>query len=334
MKTAILLLGHGSNLEDANQSLHEVARLIKAEKDCYIVEAAFLSLARPSISKGIESCVDKGAKRIVVIPYFLYMGAHVKRDIPQEIDEAKKRHPGIEIILGNHLDVHRKLIEIVLERVDEKIEPGVSIDDPGGIEKKSFEIIDNYISRNNIPDDERFIIRRVIHSTADFDFAKDLIFHKNSVKSGVEAMRQGKPLVVDVEMVKAGINKDLAGRLGIETACHIGDEDIRSESQKTHLSRAMLAMKKARDRIKGGIVAIGNAPTALREVIRLVREEEVRPALIIGLPVGLVGAVEAKDALRLLDEIPFITNKSRRGGSSVAAAVVNEMLNLALNIPR
>ena len=125
MKTAILLLGHGSNLEDANESLHGVARLIRTEKDYYIVEAAFLSLARPSISEGIESCIGKGAKRIVVIPYFLYMGAHVKKDIPNEIDEAKKRYPGIDIILGNHLDVHRKLMEIVLERVEEKIGPGI-----------------------------------------------------------------------------------------------------------------------------------------------------------------------------------------------------------------
>lgn len=125
MKTAILLLGHGSNVEDANESLHGVVRMIKAEKGCYIVEAAFLSLAKPSISEGIESCIEKGAKRIAVIPYFLYMGAHVKKDIPNEINEAKKRHPGIDIILGNHLDIHRKLIEIVLERVEEKIGPGI-----------------------------------------------------------------------------------------------------------------------------------------------------------------------------------------------------------------
>lgn len=125
MNTAILLLGHGSNLEDANESLHGVVRMIKAVDGCYIVEAAFLSLARPSISDGIESCIGKGAERIVVIPYFLYMGAHVKEDIPNEINEAKKRHPEIDIILGNHLGVHRKLIEIILERVEEKIGPGV-----------------------------------------------------------------------------------------------------------------------------------------------------------------------------------------------------------------
>ncbi|MEK7824976.1 MAG: CbiX/SirB N-terminal domain-containing protein [Nitrospirota bacterium] len=119
MKTAILLLGHGSSLEDANESLHGVVRMIKAVNDCYIVEAAFLTLARPSISEGIESCIGKGAERIVVIPYFIYMGTHVKEDIPNEINAAKKKHPEIEIIIGNHLGVHRKLIEIVLERVEE-----------------------------------------------------------------------------------------------------------------------------------------------------------------------------------------------------------------------
>ena len=334
MKTAILLLGHGSNLGDANESLHEVARLIKTEKDCYIVRAAFLSLARPSIGEGIELCVKDGAKRIVVIPYFLYMGAHVKRDIPNEIEEARLKHPDVNIILGNHLDVHRKLIEIVIERVEEKIEPGMPIDDPGGIEKKSFEIIDGYISRYNLPEKERIVIRRVIHSTAEFEFARDLVFHEDAVRDGIEAMRRGSPLVVDVGMVRAGINKDHANRLGIEIVCHIGDEDLKSESAKTHLSRAMLAMKKARNKIEGGIVAIGNAPTALREVIRLVKEDGVRPSLVIGIPVGLVGAVESKDALRLLDGVPFITNKGRRGGSSVATAIVNEMMNLALDISR
>lgn len=334
MKTAILLLGHGSNLEDANESLHEVARLIRTEKDCYIVEPAFLSLARPSIMEGIDLCVKEGAKRIVVIPYFLYMGAHVRRDIPHQIEEARQGHPGIDIILGNHLDVHRKLIDIVIERVEEKIEPTLPIDDPKWIENKSFEIIDNYILRYNLQEDERLIVRRVIHSTADFEFARGLVFYKDAIRKGVEAMRCGRPLVVDVEMVKAGINKDNLRKLGIEVGCYIGNEDIRSESQNKHISRAMLAMRKAKDRMEGGIVAIGNAPTALREVIRLVKEDGVRPSLIIGMPVGLVGAVEAKDALRLIDGTPFITNKGRRGGSSVAAAIVNEMLNLALNMSR
>lgn len=168
-----------------------------------------------------------------------------------------------------------------------------------------------------------------MHSTADFEFARELMFHKDAVSAGIEAVRCGRPLVVDVEMVRAGVNKDLARRFGIEIFSHIGDEDIRSESSRLHLARAMLAMRKAKDRIDGGIVAIGNAPTALREVIRLVKEEGVKPSLIIGIPVGLVGAVEAKDALESLDGIPFITNRGRKGGSPAAVAIVNEILILA-----
>jgi sirohydrochlorin ferrochelatase len=118
MKTAILLMGHGSRVAEANNALHAIAEMVKAETGCLIVEVSFREQHAPNIQKGIDDCVAQGATRILLYPYFLYAGAHVLEDLPEEIEAAAKRHPGLEMVLGKPLGVHRKLAEIVCERID------------------------------------------------------------------------------------------------------------------------------------------------------------------------------------------------------------------------
>ncbi len=121
MKTAVLLMAHGSRIAEANDAVREIAAMVKEMTGFDIVEASFREQHQPDIQQGIDVCVARGAERIVLIPYFLYMGAHVREDLPREMAAAKVRHPGIEFIMGRHLGVHRKLAEVVVERIGETL---------------------------------------------------------------------------------------------------------------------------------------------------------------------------------------------------------------------
>lgn len=199
--------------------------------------------------------------------------------------------------------------------------------DPKKIEKKSFEIIGRLLADCKISGLKKEVVKRVIHATADLNYASDLSFSKSAVESGVTAIRAGKSIVTDVTMVKAGINEKLLKSFGGRVICLINDREVIKQSRELKVSRAILALRKASKLADGSIVAIGNAPTALFELCDLVKKGKVRPALIIGIPVGFVGAVESKKTLRTL-KIPYITNKSRKGGSSIAAAIVNALLKI------
>jgi precorrin-8X/cobalt-precorrin-8 methylmutase len=207
------------------------------------------------------------------------------------------------------------------------------ISDPGEIEKKSFEIIEGLLSGKGLDGPEKDIVMRVVHATADPDFAESMVFSEGAAARGIKALAAGCGIVTDVKMLMAGISVKRPG-IPRETTCHISDPDILLKAKENGGTRAAAAMRKAayEGRMDGAIVAIGNAPTALYEVIRLVRDEGVRPALIVGVPVGFVGAAESKDALMSVGEVPYITNRGRKGGSPVAAAIVNAMIKLALKM--
>lgn len=199
---------------------------------------------------------------------------------------------------------------------------------PHEIEQESFRIIRGEIGAHGFSEDELAVAVRVIHATGDFDFRDILRFHPRAVESGVDALRRGCTVVTDVRMVEVGISGDRLAGFGGRTVCDIGSDDVRDAAKAEGLTRAAVAMRRNAGSIDGGIAAIGNAPTALLEVIRLVREEGVRPALVVGVPVGFVKAAESKDGLLTLD-VPYITAVGRKGGSPVAAAVVNALLRLA-----
>ena len=198
------------------------------------------------------------------------------------------------------------------------------------IEDASMQMIEDEVGEHNYNEKEWPIVRRIIHSTADFDFVdkNKLIFHKDAIESGINALRSGCSIVVDVNGVIGLLNKQNPKDFGNKIVCKISDPQIMDLAKKERKTRSQVSMRESKEEIDGGIVAIGNAPTALLEVIEMVREGIAKPALIIGIPVGFICASESKEELNRLEEVPFITNVGRKGGSSSAAAIVNALYKL------
>lgn len=199
--------------------------------------------------------------------------------------------------------------------------------DPEKIEEESFRIIEEEVGPHAFSDLEFQIVRRVVHATADFEFVKTIRFHPEAIVSGINALRSGASIVADVEMIQSGISKAGMKPLGGAVQCYISDEDIIASAKSLGITRAICAMRKAA-KTDAAIYTVGNAPTALFELIRLVREGVIAPALIVGVPVGFVAASESKEAL-LGIKTPFITTLGRKGGTPVAVAIINAMLRLA-----
>ncbi len=199
---------------------------------------------------------------------------------------------------------------------------------PQEIEAKSFEMIAEELGPHSFTHEQFPVVQRVIHASADFELGRSLVFHPDAVQAGVRAIREGRAIVADVQMVQAGISKPRIAKYGGEVHVYISDPDVAAEAKALNTTRAIISVRKACDAHYGAIFAIGNAPTALLELIRLVKEGLAKPSLIVGVPVGFVSAAESKEELRKLD-IPFITNGGRKGGSPVAVAAVNALSILA-----
>jgi len=197
------------------------------------------------------------------------------------------------------------------------------------IEDGSFAIIDAEAGDHGFPPAEWQVVRRVIHATADFDFASLVTFRGDAIGSGVAALRRGCPVVVDVKMIEVGLNAERLAAYGCEVHCFISDDDVIRAAKETNGTRAAEAMRKAKRRglLDGAIVAVGNAPTALLETARLVREEGARPALVVGVPVGFVSAAESKEAIAAVD-VPSVVARGRKGGSPIAVAILHALLVL------
>lgn len=176
------------------------------------------------------------------------------------------------------------------------------------------------------------IIERIIHSTADFDFAETTHFSPNAVEAGIAALKNGCPIICDVNMVRVGISQPRVADLGGTIDCFVAEPVVRQRAEATETTRSAMGIRWAAEQglIDGGLVVIGNAPTALFEAIKLI-DEGVRPALIVGVPVGFVSTVESKAALAEVTAVPWITTLGRKGGTPVAVAVVNALLRLAVD---
>ena len=197
------------------------------------------------------------------------------------------------------------------------------------IEDESMQIIENEIGSHSYNEQEWPIVRRVIHSTADFDFARDnkIIFHKDAIKNGLDALKNQCSIIVDVNGVVGLLNKQNPKDFGNNVICNISEPSIMEAAKEAGKTRAQMSMRISKIDMDGGIVVIGNAPTALLEVMEMIREGIARPALVIGIPVGFVSAVESKEELAKMD-IPFITNLGRKGGSPCVSAIVNALYKL------
>ncbi|WP_347987755.1 precorrin-8X methylmutase [Methylomonas sp. AM2-LC] len=199
------------------------------------------------------------------------------------------------------------------------------------IEHDSFAIVDSEVGSHTYQQDQWQIVRRMIHATADFEFNGLTEFSDNAVEVGVRAILAGAPIVADVEMICVGLSQPRLAHFGIKPHQFISDSDVIEAARKVNSTRAVQAMCKANQQglLDGGIVAVGNAPTALLEVLRMIREENLKPALIVGMPVGFVSAAESKDLLSTLKNTPWIITRGRKGGSTLVVAALHALLSLA-----
>ncbi len=200
---------------------------------------------------------------------------------------------------------------------------------PAQIEKRSFEIITEELGDRALVPGTEPVVKRCIHTSADFDYADNLVFSENVVEKALSALRRGASIVTDTQMAKAGINKKKLAQYGGQVYCFMSDEDVAEAARENGTTRAAASMEKAAERYQRTpelIFAIGNAPTALARLSELVREGGLAPELIIGVPVGFVNVVQSKEMILELKDTPYIVARGRKGGSNIAACICNALL--------
>ncbi len=343
MNRGILLLGHGSRRNAANAELQALAGLVEAGLGMRVLPVYF-QFERPNLADEVERLVSEGIEEIIVVPALLFPGIHMREDIPAVLKELEARYGGrVRFLLTEGFGPDPRLSEIVVERVHTAIsgltddgavavEPAGSADltDPAGITSRSRSLIEealglHYLER--FPHREGEIVRRVVHAMGNPDAAHLLRFHPEAVDAGLAAIRKGAVLFTDVRMVKMGINRAALKGFGGRVVCMTHHPGVRALALEQGLTRSMVAVRAFNELLKDNVAVIGNAPTALAEVIRQ-SQAGFRPALIVGTPVGFVGAAEVKARLSGQD-VPYITMIGHQGGSTVAVSIVNALLALA-----
>jgi precorrin-8X/cobalt-precorrin-8 methylmutase len=347
MKIGILLLGHGSRRSTANFGLVALAELVQAGLGMRVVPAYF-QFERPNLADMVEQLVDEGVTEIVVVPALLFPGVHLKEDIPAALGELEARYgERVRLILTEGFGPDPRLAEIVIERVHAAV-AGMTADgvlppeaveqdgltDPEQITSRSRSLIESSLGLRYLeqfPPREGEIVRRVVHAMGNPDAAHLLRFHPAAVEAGLAAIRAGATLFTDVRMVKMGINRAVLRGLGGRVVCMTHHPRTTALAREQGLTRSMMGVRAFRQLLTGNVAVIGNAPTALAEVLRQ-SEAGFRPALIVGTPVGFVGAAEVKARLAG-QRVPYITMIGHQGGSTVAVSVVNALLALAEGRP-
>jgi precorrin-8X/cobalt-precorrin-8 methylmutase len=200
--------------------------------------------------------------------------------------------------------------------------------DPAKIEELSFKIIEEEAGDHGLNAAEWAVVQRLIHTTADFEFIQHTRFHPQAVAAGIAAIRSGAAIFTDTRMAQAGITRRRLAQFGCEVHCYIDDHEVITVAKRENITRAAAAVSQAKELLHGGMAVIGNAPTALIELVRLNEQGILQPALVVGVPVGFVNAAEAKELL-MASGLVYISVAGRKGGSAVAAAAVNAIANLA-----
>ena len=205
------------------------------------------------------------------------------------------------------------------------------IKEPMTIENRSMELIAPHLAELHLDERETKLYSRLIHASGDVGYAPITRVHPQAIDAAIAALKRGVDIYTDVEMVRTGINKKKLALFGGTVHCLVADPDVAARAKAEGITRSMVAMRTFGKDMDGSIVAIGNAPTALFEILRLVREEGIRPACIVGIPVGFVGAAESKAELAANDIVPYITVEGSKGGSPIAAAAVNALMYMIDN---
>ena len=343
-KTGLIIIGHGSKLPHNRENLEKLAEILRKREAFKTVDIAFMMRNKPTIPEAIESLAKKGVLKIVLIPAFLAPGVHTTQEIPEMIG-LKEKEPllterGIELVYGEPLGSDERIAEIIEEKALKALgqetakavmTDAYSITASKKIIDTSMQLIEEALgdSIDNVPASHLPVIKRVVHATADPEFAKLLIISDKAVDAGVAAIKAGAKIVTDVKMVKAGINEARVKKFGGKILTYISDERAVKLAKDESLTRSAAAVRLAvKDGLDGAIVLIGNAPTAAFELAEAVKQGLAKPALIVAVPVGYVGAAESKEAVAELP-VPFIIVRGRKGGSTIAVAVFNALLTMA-----
>lgn len=208
-----------------------------------------------------------------------------------------------------------KNMEIQLEQVK-----------PQEIEKRSFEIITEELGEVELVPGTEPVVKRCIHTSADFDYARNLVFSDHVIEHALEVLKQGATIVTDTQMAMAGINKKKLAELGCQVRCFMSDPDVAAEAKERGVTRAVISMERAAELQGPLIFAIGNAPTALVHLYEMIRSGKLKPELVIGVPVGFVNVVQSKELILTLEDVPYIVARGRKGGSNIAACICNALL--------
>lgn len=345
-ETGLVLIGHGSKLPHNRENLEKIADMLRKRASFKIVDVAFMVRNTPTIPEAIDAMAKKGVTRIILIPAFLAPGVHTTQEIPELIgmkdEELQLSEKGIKIIYGEPLGPDERIADIIEEKalraMGENIREIQSA--PYGANapaasKQLFEDSMKLIKPEiheilmKAPKKHATIIERVVHTTADPEFAKLLVISEKAVDAGVAAIKVGSKVVADVKMIKAGINEIRVKKFGGKILTYIDDPRATKMANDELITRSTAAMRLAvNDGANGAIFLIGNAPTAAFELARAVEAGTARPALIIATAVGYVGAAESKEAVSRLP-VPYIIVKGRKGGSTIAVAIFNALLAMA-----
>ncbi len=363
--TGVVVLGHGSRAPEALTTLNWIAGRL-AERLELPVLAASLQFNSPTLDDCCKQMAEAGAKRVIIAPYFLFSGNHLLKDIPHELDRLRRELADVEFILADPLGADDLMVEVLARRTLSGVAASGRDEEAHGlaaapadtahgsatgvftallngccssksplpqhpIEAESFEIIDSLLEPEDPEDPEYKIVRRIVHTTGDPSLARAVIFSAGAAGTGVSALAGKSQIYCDVNMVAAGV-KPTATTRGLGVTCLVADPAAAELARKEGLTRGAAAMRLASgnhgSRLDGAVVAIGNSPTALFELLRLAMDTGVKPALVIGVPVGFVGAAESKEALAT-SGLPHITLPGNRGGSNVAAAIINALIRLS-----
>jgi len=277
----------------------------------------------PSLTKALYACIGGQCRALYALgmPWCADFDG-MKRVIRNAVDGVRKQAGGVMCACLAAEDIIDDLALSVERAFARETLPGVLfIDTPADrIQKDSFSLIAGRVG--HFPDDpvRRSVLVRLIHSSADFSLAHDLAFSADSVDAALEALRSGKPVITDVGMVAAGIGTLF--KHGIE--CAVTQKNAAGLAQKMGITRTAAGMECLKERLQGAVIAIGNAPTALMQCLRIAQRDGIRPVCIIGCPVGFVGAAESKEEL-IRSRLPYITIRGNRGGSAMAAAILNAL---------
>ncbi len=341
----LILIGHGSKLPHNRENLEKLADILRNRKKFKVIQIAFMIRDTPTVDDAVDIVAKKGVSKIVLVPAFLAPGVHTTQDIPGLIG-VKEKEPqlkakGVELVYGEPLGTDERIADILEEKAlkalgqevkkDSEIVDAYSVAEAGKIVDKSMMLIREAIGSElvKIPKDKIPIVERVVHTTAEPEFARLLVISDDAVSAGVSAIKAGAKVVSDVKMVKAGINDARLKKFGSKVTTYMNDQRAMQLAKTEGLTRSAAAMRLAiTDGLDGAIILIGNAPTAAFELADQIKAGKVKPALIVAVPVGFVGAAESKEAVAKLT-VPYVITRGRKGGSTIAVAVFNALLTLA-----